>query len=127
MQSANGRLHIVESWHCKHQPNPISATVGGSHGPQCSPGNISDSVHPCVRKSCPLTDPQSLHLILTSSTACRLRCSGYALTIFIPISLVCIIPLESVRWIFVVLSTLMSGSFLFTNLRRCLLEVPTQQ
>ncbi|MEW5299118.1 MAG: hypothetical protein WDW36_002164 [Sanguina aurantia] len=42
---------------------------------------------------------------------------GYSLTIFIPISLVCVVPVETVRWCAVATATLMSGLFLFMNLR----------
>ncbi|MEW5313450.1 MAG: hypothetical protein WDW38_005016 [Sanguina aurantia] len=42
---------------------------------------------------------------------------GYSLTIFIPISLVCVVPIETVRWCAVATATLMSGLFLFMNLR----------
>lgn len=42
---------------------------------------------------------------------------GYAMTIYIPVSLVCIIPIELLRWLLVMGCTLTSGLFLLMNLK----------
>ncbi|KAL4458629.1 hypothetical protein ABPG75_013494 [Micractinium tetrahymenae] len=42
---------------------------------------------------------------------------GYALAAFIPISLVCVVPIESVRWAVVGAATLTSGTFIMLSLR----------
>lgn len=52
---------------------------------------------------------------------------GYALTIFIPISVLCVVPVETVRWVFVVLATLLSGGFLLMNIRSAVSEVELQR
>mmetsp|Transcript_7301 Transcript_7301/g.15949 ORF Transcript_7301/g.15949 Transcript_7301/m.15949 type:complete len:386 (-) Transcript_7301:351-1508(-) len=49
---------------------------------------------------------------------------GYSLTIFIPISLLCVLPYDPLRWSLVMLATLVSGGFLLMNMRRTLKEVP---
>lgn len=43
---------------------------------------------------------------------------GYALAVFIPMALVCVVPLESVRWAVVGAATLTSGTFIMLSLRR---------
>ena len=53
--------------------------------------------------------------------------SGYALTIFTPTSILCVVPVSAVRWVFVVVATLMSGSFLFMNMRDTVAEVALSQ
>lgn len=42
---------------------------------------------------------------------------GYSLTAFIPVSLACVIPVEGIRWAVVAAATLLSGSFLFANIK----------
>jgi hypothetical protein len=42
---------------------------------------------------------------------------GYALTIFIPVSFACIIPVELLRWLLVMLATASSGLFLIGNFK----------
>ncbi|KAG1661604.1 hypothetical protein FOA52_000779 [Chlamydomonas sp. UWO 241] len=49
---------------------------------------------------------------------------GYALTIFVPISALCVIPLEVVRWVLVMGATAISGGFLLMNVRKTLEAVP---
>ena len=48
--------------------------------------------------------------------------AGYAMTIFIPISLVCIIPIELMRWLVVAGGTLTSGLFLLMNLKERIMQ-----
>ncbi|KAK9794060.1 hypothetical protein WJX73_002215 [Symbiochloris irregularis] len=43
---------------------------------------------------------------------------GYALSIFIPVALVCVIRIELMRWIVIGVATLTSGLFLMMNFRR---------
>lgn len=42
---------------------------------------------------------------------------GYALSIYMPISLICIVPSDLMRWLVVLAGTATSGLFLFMNLR----------
>ncbi|KAF5828845.1 hypothetical protein DUNSADRAFT_16981 [Dunaliella salina] len=42
---------------------------------------------------------------------------GYALSIYLPISVICIAPSDIARWVIVLLGTVTSGLFLFMNLR----------
>jgi len=43
--------------------------------------------------------------------------TGYALSIYMPISMICIVSNEIARWVVVLLGTATSGFFLFMNLR----------
>ncbi len=43
---------------------------------------------------------------------------GYAMTIFVPISIICIIPVAWVKWTAVMIGTALSGGFLVMNMRR---------
>ncbi|KAJ1507461.1 hypothetical protein HMI54_004092 [Coelomomyces lativittatus] len=45
---------------------------------------------------------------------------GYSLTLWIPVSLLCIIPIELVRWILVLLTMLITGAFVSRNLHALL-------
>lgn len=47
---------------------------------------------------------------------------GYALAAFIPISFVCIFPIELMRWIVVGVATLTSGTFIMLSLRKTIHE-----
>ena len=49
--------------------------------------------------------------------------AGYALSIFIPISFVCVVPYEAVRWVMIGLATLSSGLFLLLNFRGPIFDV----
>ena len=45
---------------------------------------------------------------------------GYSLSVFLPISLLCTIPLQFVRWIIVLTGGLIACAFITLNLRRML-------
>jgi hypothetical protein len=47
---------------------------------------------------------------------------GYCLTIFIPVSFVCIVPLDWLRWLMVGISTAISGLFLVANFKTTIYE-----
>ena len=49
--------------------------------------------------------------------------TGYALSVFIPISFVCVVPYEAVRWAMIALATLSSGLFLLMNFRGPIFDV----
>jgi len=49
--------------------------------------------------------------------------AGYALSIFIPVSCVCVLPYEAVRWAMIGLGTLTSGLFLLLNFRGPIFDV----
>ena len=49
--------------------------------------------------------------------------AGYALSIFIPISFVCVVPYEAIRWVMIGLATLSSGLFLLLNFRGPIFDV----
>ena len=49
--------------------------------------------------------------------------AGYALSVFIPISFVCVVPYEAVRWAMIALATLSSGLFLLMNFRGPIFDV----
>lgn len=53
-------------------------------------------------------------------THCPAR-TGYALSIYLPISLICIAPSDIARWLIVMIGTATSGLFLFMNLRERIL------
>ena len=44
--------------------------------------------------------------------------AGYALAAFIPISFVCVFPVEIMRWVVVGAATLTSGTFILLTLRK---------
>ena len=44
-------------------------------------------------------------------------CAGYALSIFIPISFVCVLPYEVLRWAMIAVATVSSGLFLLLNFK----------
>ena len=48
--------------------------------------------------------------------------AGYALSVFIPISFVCIFPYEALRWALVAAATATSGLFIMINLRHTVFE-----
>ncbi len=54
---------------------------------------------------------QSLTTLLSAS-------AGYALAVFIPISFVCIFPVEIMRWSVIGAATFVSGMFILLNFRR---------
>ena len=47
------------------------------------------------------------------------------MTIFIPVSMVCVVPIDIMRWVLVMSATLLSGGFLVMNVRRTTAEVAT--
>ena len=49
--------------------------------------------------------------------------AGYALSIFIPVSCVCVLPYEAVRWALIGVATLTSGLFLLLNFRGPIFDV----
>ena len=49
--------------------------------------------------------------------------AGYALSIFVPISFVCILPYEWLRWLLVAIATSTSGLFLLTNFKAPIFDV----
>lgn len=51
------------------------------------------------------------------------RATGYALSIFIPVSCVCVLPYEAVRWALIGVATLTSGLFLLLNFRGPIFDV----
>ena len=42
---------------------------------------------------------------------------GYSLSIYMPVSLACVVPIKWVRWLIVGLATLSSALFLFLNFK----------
>lgn len=52
-----------------------------------------------------------------------LVCAGYALSIFIPISFVCVLPYEAVRWAMIGVATVSSGLFLLLNFKGPIFDV----
>lgn len=48
---------------------------------------------------------------------------GYALSIFVPISFICILPYEWLRWLLVAIATSTSGLFLLTNFKAPIFDV----
>ena len=42
---------------------------------------------------------------------------GYALTVYVPVSLLCVVPSEAFRWMSFIAGMAVSASFLFTNVR----------
>lgn len=57
-------------------------------------------------------------MALFTSSAAPPRPAGYALAAFIPISFVCIFPVEVMRWSVVAAATAISGLFILLNFRR---------
>lgn len=49
---------------------------------------------------------------------------GYALSVYVPVSLLCIIPLEWMRWIFFLLGAGVSAAFIFSNLHPLVRQSP---
>jgi hypothetical protein len=49
--------------------------------------------------------------------------AGYALSVFIPVSCVCVLPYEAVRWALIGVATLTSGLFLLLNFRGPIFDV----
>ncbi len=52
-----------------------------------------------------------------------LGAAGYALSIFIPISFVCVLPYEAVRWAMIGVATVSSGLFLLLNFKGPIFDV----
>ena len=49
--------------------------------------------------------------------------AGYALSIFIPISFVCVLPYEALRWAMIGVATVSSGLFLLLNFKGPIFDV----
>ena len=49
--------------------------------------------------------------------------AGYALSIFIPISFVCVLPYEALRWTMIAVATVSSGLFLLLNFKGPIFDV----
>ena len=49
--------------------------------------------------------------------------AGYALSIFIPISFVCVLPYEALRWAMIGVATASSGLFLLLNFKGPIFDV----
>ena len=49
--------------------------------------------------------------------------AGYALSIFIPISFVCVLPYEALRWAMIAVATVSSGLFLLLNFKGPIFDV----
>ncbi len=64
--------------------------------------------HSVVSQADALADPSASHAV---------PCAGYSLTIFIPISLACILPIQVMRWVLIGVGTLTGGLFLLMNFR----------
>ena len=45
---------------------------------------------------------------------------GYALAVFVPVSVACVVPSDTARWVLVMTATAVSGAFLLQNVRVCL-------
>ena len=45
---------------------------------------------------------------------------GYALTVFVPVSVACVVPSDTARWVLVMTATAVSAAFLLQNVRVCL-------
>ncbi len=43
--------------------------------------------------------------------------AGYCLTIFVPVSIACVVPIDWLRWTLVMVATAISAGFLFMNFR----------
>lgn len=72
--------------------------------------------HPLMHQPEPAPSPSPscltpAHCLLPVLTA------GYALAVFIPMSIVCVVPIEVVRWSVVGAATLTSGTFIMLSLR----------
>jgi hypothetical protein len=64
-----------------------------------------------------------IRLATVAAEVAALAClQGYALSVFIPISFVCIVNNEIVRWLLVALATFTSGLFLLSNFRTPIYE-----
>ena len=67
--------------------------------------------------------PALLHLTHARVRVCvclpRLP-AGYALTIFIPVSMACVIPVEWLRWVVIMGATVLSGGFLLRNFKNAI-------
>ena len=70
-------------------------------------------------------------VIRTCNHICRLvqhrrdrasGCAGYSMSIFIPVSFLCVFPYEALRWPLVVLATATSGCFLVLNFKSYIME-----
>ncbi|PNH01512.1 Protein YIPF1 [Tetrabaena socialis] len=42
---------------------------------------------------------------------------GYCLTIYVPVSIACVVPIDWLRWVLVMSATALSAGFLFMNFR----------
>lgn len=47
---------------------------------------------------------------------------GYSLAIFIPMAVVCVVPLDAVRWVVIGIATFTSGFFILGSLRTAVVE-----
>ena len=75
----------------------------------------------CSAKSCMMASHPCCWLM---QSCVRLRrATGYALSIFIPVSCVCVLPYEAVRWALIGVATLTSGLFLLLNFRGPIFDV----
>ena len=60
---------------------------------------------------------------LVQATSLLVGIAGYALSIFVPISFICILPYEWLRWLLVAIATSTSGLFLLTNFKAPIFDV----
>ena len=75
----------------------------------------------CSAKPCMVASHPCCRLM---QSCVRLRAAtGYALSIFIPVSCVCVLPYEAVRWALIGVATLTSGLFLLLNFRGPIFDV----
>ena len=91
------------AWHCTPALDGLSSLR--SVWLKC--GVCLVSSHRFVER--PSQHPQNLTLLWTPA--------GYALSIFIPVSFICILPYEILRWVLVAVATFTSGLFLLTNFK----------
>ena len=98
----------MELVRCMHDPHPAAPC-----GRPCAHCLHSSVLHeravPCRRS--------------TQSCEELRHAAGYALSIFIPVSPVCVLPYEAVRWALIGVATLTSGLFLLLNFRGPIFDV----
>ena len=80
----------VAAWALHHMLGPLPA----------------NTAHLCLTCTC-----------LLQAASLLVGIAGYALSIFVPISFICILPYEWLRWLLVAMATSTSGLFLLTNFK----------
>eukprot|EP00967_Tisochrysis_lutea_P034496 scaffold41199_cov22-Tisochrysis_lutea.AAC.1 len=81
----------------------------------CPGNNVHFPAHVHTHASNTITASTSRENQVTNGRPLPHGC--YALSIYLPISVICIVPSDIARWVVVLLGTVTSGLFLFMNLR----------